>query len=285
MTPDEETIITLPVKASVQYDASASIVFGNQAQALLAGARDYQIDSPTLLAMAAADLQRVKDLQKKVEDTRTSITGPMLKAKTAVDLLFKAPAGYLDQAEAVLKGAILTYTKEQDRLAAEAKRIADEAAARERERLADIERQAQAAADDARRQADALAQAAIDAAAQGDLERAEQLRIESEAHASDAEVAEGNAQAAMTEAAVTSIAPAFSAPTKPAGLGTRTNYIAEVDDLMLLVIAVAAGGAPLECLQANTTFIGQQARAFKKVGRLYAGVTVRAEANLSVRRT
>lgn len=285
MPTPEEVTTTLPVKASVQYDASASIVFGNQAQALLAGARDYQIDSPTLLDMAGADLRRVKILQKEVEDTRTSITGPMLKAKAAVDLLFKAPAHYLDQAEAVLKGAILTYTKEQERLAAEAKREADAAAARERERLAEVERQQQAAAEDARRQAEALAQAAIDAAAQGDLERAEQLRIESETHAEQAEQHEGQVEAAMQEAAVTSIAPAFSAPAKPAGIGSRTNYIAQVDDLKLLVIAVAAGDAPLECLQANTTFIGQQARAFKKIGRLYAGVTVRAEANLSVRRT
>lgn len=285
MTTPEEVTKALPVKASVEYDASASIVFGNQAQALLAGARDYDIDSASLLAMAAADLQRVKDLQKKVEDTRTSITGPMLRAKSAVDLLFKAPAQYLDQAEAVLKGAILTYTQKQERLAAEAKREADEAAARERERLADIERREQIAADDARRQAEALAQAAIDAAVQGDLERAEQLRTEAEAHAVEADVAIGNAQAAMQEAAVTSIAPTFSAAARPSGIGMRTNYVAQVDDLMLLVIAVAAGDAPIECVQPNTTFIGQQARAFKKVGRLYAGVTVRAEANLSVRRS
>jgi hypothetical protein len=56
-----------------------------------------------------------------------------------------------------------------------------------------------------------------------------------------------------------------------------------VENLMSLVQAVAAGKAPVEALQANTTFLGQQARAFKKAGELYPGVTVIAESALSVR--
>jgi hypothetical protein len=56
----------------------------------------------------------------------------------------------------------------------------------------------------------------------------------------------------------------------------RDNWKAEVTDLMALVKAIAAGGPgapPIQCLQANDVFLGQQARSMKNT-LAYPGVKV-----------
>lgn len=59
--------------------------------------------------------------------------------------------------------------------------------------------------------------------------------------------------------------PVYIPPTTPAGFGaaTRRTWGAEVFDFMALVKAVAEGKAPIEAIEANTTFLNQQARALK----------------------
>ena len=108
---------TVQTQGQLAYDASSAIVFTGQAQRALANAADFTIDSDEMLEAAGDDLRGVKGLQKKVEETRTSITGPLNQAIRAINDLFRQPASYLDQAEVKLKGAMLTYTQEQQRLA------------------------------------------------------------------------------------------------------------------------------------------------------------------------
>ena len=67
------------------------------------------------------------------------------------------------------------------------------------------------------------------------------------------------------------------------GISGRVTYAAHVDDLMTLVKAVAEGKAPLEAIGANDKFLGAQARAFKKSGPLYPGVTAIAERGIAAR--
>ena len=55
-----------------------------------------------------------------------------------------------------------------------------------------------------------------------------------------------------------------ASPAKVAGTVGSTKYGAKVTNLMELVKAVAAGKAPIQALEANLTFIGQQARSFKE---------------------
>ena len=50
---------TNDTKGSVAYDASDAIVLGGKAQRLLASAKDYVIDSPTMYELAADDLRSV----------------------------------------------------------------------------------------------------------------------------------------------------------------------------------------------------------------------------------
>ncbi len=254
---------------TVTYDASAALVLTNSAQKALANATDYVIDSPTMFELASDDLKRVKSLQKEVEEKRTGITGPLNQAVKAVNDLFRSPKEYLDKAEATLKRAMVTYTTEQERLAAEARRQAEAEARAERERLAQQEREAQEAA----RRAEAEAQAAAEA---GDQEAAAKAMQQAQA-AQDAA-----AMAAIT-ANVMTIAPQVEAPAKVSGISSRVSYVVEVTDLLALVKAVAAGTAPIECLQADAKFLGAQARAFKKAGQLYPGVLAKEERGIAAR--
>lgn len=254
---------------TVTYDASAAIVLASKAQFALTNAADYVIDSPTMYELAGDDLKQVKTLQKEVETQRTTITSPLNQAVKAVNDLFRQPKEFLDQAEAKLKRAMVTWSSEQDRLAAEARAQAEAAARAERERLAAIERaQAEAA-----RQAQAEAQAA---AAAGDHEAAA-------AAMATAQAAQQQATVAAITAQVVTVAPEVEYRGKVTGISGRTTYSADVTDLMALVRAVAEGTAPIECLQADAKFLGAQARAFKKSGQLYPGVTVVAERSIAAR--
>jgi colicin import membrane protein len=252
---------------TVAYDASAAIVLATKAQNALASASDFVIDSHTMFELASEDLMQVKGLQKEVEAKRTSITGPLNQAVKAVNDLFRSPKDYLDKAEATLKRAMVTWTTEQERLAAIARAEAEAAARAERERLAALEREQQEAARKAQEEAQAAA---------GDQEAAQRAMAEAEAAQQQAAVT------AMTAQVVT-MAPVVEAPAKVTGISGRVTYSAEVTNLLELVQAVAAGTAPLEALQADTKFLGAQARAFKKAGQLYPGVMAVAERSIAAR--
>lgn len=131
---------------TITYDASAALVLASSAQKALVNATDYVIDSHEMFALASDDLKRIEGLQKEVEEKRTGITGPLNQAVKAVNDLFRAPKEYLDKAETTLKRSMVTWTTEQERLAAEARRKAEEEARAERERLARQEAEAQEAA-------------------------------------------------------------------------------------------------------------------------------------------
>jgi hypothetical protein len=278
------TEVTTPaVKATIPYDASSALVFGKKAESFLQVASEYFIDSQELLVMAGEDLQKIKTLQKQVEDTRKTIADPLFRAKQAVDALFKGPADFLLQAEHTLKRTILTYTTEQERLAAAARAEAERLARVERERLAEIERQKQEAARAAEAEAQRLADEALAAIKAGDNAKAEELSQQAHAQAAAAETAQAEADASAQEAAVTTVTPMFTAPARVAGISGRVTYAAQVESLQQLVNAIAEGKAPIEAILPNTVFLGAQARAFKKAGPLYPGVTVVAERGLSAR--
>jgi hypothetical protein len=242
-------------KSTLSYDASIAVTLATKAKGHMLSATDIVIDSPELLEMAAEDLRNIKALAKEVEEKRTSITGPLNKAVKAVNDLFRAPAEYLEAAEGSLKKAILTYTTEQERIAAEARRLAEQQARVERERLA---------AEAAKKEAELEA-----AMATGDDTAIEQAQAE--------------AFAAVVVSQAVTVTPIASAPAKVTGISSRTNHVAEVTDLMALVKAVADGKAPIQCLVADTKFLNAQAKAFKRDGELYPGVIGKAERSLSAR--
>lgn len=267
----------------VEYDASTAVVLAEHAQAALASATDLVIDSETMYELASDELKNIKALQKTVEEKRTSITGPLNAALKAVNDLFRAPKEFLDKAEAVCKRSMITYATEQERIAAEARRVAEEAARKERERLAAEQREQERQAHEAAEASARAAREAREAAARGDAEAAAAAAAESRRQSEAAQAAQAEAQATAQTAEVVTVTPTVASPAKVVGISGRMNYAAQVDNLMALVKAVADGTAPLECICANDKFLGAQARAFKRAGPLYPGVTAVAERSLAAR--
>jgi len=270
-------------KGTVAYDASTAVVLAGQAQAALTSAKDLIIDSPAMYELAGEELKNIKTLQKTVEEKRTAITGPLNQALKAVNDLFRAPKEYLEQAEQACKRPMVAYTQEQERIAAEARRVAEEQAAAERRRLAAEQAEQERLAREAAAAATRALEEAAAAAAAGDREAQAKAEEEARAQAQAAENAQAEAQAAATTAEVISMPIAAPAVSKVSGVSGRVNYTAQVDDLMTLVKAVAEGKAPVQCLCADEKFLGAQARAFKKAGPLFPGVTAVAERSLSAR--
>lgn len=252
----------LAVKAIQQADAKYQL------------ADAYVIDSPEMYEMAGEELRAIATKLKEVEETRLSITRPLDETKRRVMDLFHRPLERLEEANSLLRGRMLEYKREEDRKAAEARAAAERAAELERQRL---ERERVEAEERARELAN---QAAVVA----DAGEAERLRQE----ADDAAQAAQDAAEAAELAEVAPVAlPAVTAP-KAAGVSSRQNWKAEVTDLGALVTAAAAALANgddtlLAYLQANTTTLGQVAKALKAQARI-PGVRVYAEEALTVRR-
>lgn len=265
-------------QGSVVYDASAAVVLGTKAQRMLTTAQGYAIDSPTMYELAAEDLRAVKLLAKDVEEKRTAITGPLNQAVKAVNNLFRAPATYLEQAESTLKGAMLTYDREQQRKAEEARREAERKAREERER---IEAEARETARKAKEEADRIAQEAAAAAAAGDQVKADELAIQAE-NTATAGAAEAEAIAVAAELVVAAPVPIATAAPKIAGLSTRQNWKARLTDKMALIRFIAEHPEHQHLLDVNQSSINQLAKAQKEAMNL-PGVEAYPDAVMSAR--
>jgi hypothetical protein len=125
-----------------------------QTETLLEVGSNYRVANAGDYQVAGIELQRVKGAQKRLDDLRKSMTKPLDAAKKAIMDFFRTPEDKLARAESGIKRAMIGYQSEQDRKRREEQARVDEAARKERERLA---AQAQKAA------------------ASGKVERAEQL--------------------------------------------------------------------------------------------------------------
>lgn len=216
MNPSE---ILAPVASLTLPDAQD---LSGRAQRALAFIRDLSITSPDEYELAADELRAIKARAARLEEQRTGITGPINRALKAINDLFRGPSELLAEAERTLKSKMLAYDQEQARIAAAARRKAEEAAAIERARLAE-----EAAA--RQREAAEQAAAAEHAQAEGDIQaadlaRAAAIRAQSEA-----------AAAATTAQLVTAAPPASELQAKPKGIATVATIQFEVVDLHALV--------------------------------------------------
>lgn len=106
---------------------------------VLVAAVEYKITTPKAYTDSAARLREIKSIQKQIDDAEKSITKPMNDALKAARDLFRAPKEAAAKAETLIKRAISGYVDEQRRIQAEEQRKADEAARKERERLAKLQ--------------------------------------------------------------------------------------------------------------------------------------------------
>lgn len=214
-----------------------------RAQAALKMVESMVIDSQETYDLAADELKAIKTKAKTLEDQRTAITGPINKALKAINDLFRGPTQYLEQAEKIIKTKMLTYSTEQERIAAEERRRAEAAVRAEQERLA---REAAAKEAAAKAEADALIAA-------GNAEKA----------------AEVQANAAIEAASLAATAQVMTAPVvevsvaKVAGISTRSVWKAECTDKAALIAFVAANPQFLNLLDVNTSALNQMAKAMK----------------------
>lgn len=260
-TPQPEIIQAKAIKLADQAFASAEAV---------------EIDSPEMFQVAGAELQAIKTRAKEIEEMRLSITRPLDDAKRRVMDLFKVPLATLERAEGLVKNAMLTYQRAEQKKAEDARREAEAKAQAEREEAARAQREAEATAAAAREAAEA-------AAAAGNTEAAAKAAEE----AAEAEAAAEEAQAVVELADIAPPPMPTLGKPKAAGVSTRQNWKHEVTDFAALVVAAAAAhknGDPtlLGYLQANETAIGQVARALKAQARI-PGVRIYAEDALAVR--
>lgn len=218
----------------------------NDANSIVEVAEAYEITDQTMYEMAGNELGRIKAKAKQIDAIREDLKRPILEAGRKVDAFFRTPLDALKRAEDVLKGRMLTYSRqiEADRRAREeaARRAAEEAARAERE-----------AAEKAAAEAHARAQAAIDA---GDVHKAAEETATAHAVVADAQI--------RTESMVlaASQSPASVAPIAR-GIGIRDSWKAQVVDFHALVRAAAENPAYLVYLQANEQALGALARSAK----------------------
>lgn len=213
------------VEVSIPQPSSSA---SDRASAALSLAQSMSVTTAEQYSAGAAELQGIKAKFREIDEARKQLVKPINEAHKRVQEFFSGPLDFLSKAEAIIKGKLVVYQNEQDRLRREEQRRAEEAARKERERL---ESQAREAERKAREKADADRRAAEAAAAAGRAEEA--ARLAARAAATETKAAEK--AEALEQRAASVVAPVVHRETpKVAGLKTREVFKFEIVDAGLL---------------------------------------------------
>jgi len=246
----------------------------------LALAREYRVTTVAEYETGAARLREIKGQEKALIAKRKELTDPLDEARRKIMDFFRAPLAHLEEAEAAIKRSLGKYDDEQRKIREQAEREAAEAARREQARLAEEAAKAELAARAKREAEEAKAREKREAEEakarvleeQGRLEAAEQRRMAAEEEERRRLEAAQEAEAARLREAEAKRLAAATMPSAPVvhvdrpkvtGLSSRENWSAEVTDKMALVKAIAAGEAPLDLVQINTSVLNRLAKALK----------------------
>jgi colicin import membrane protein len=193
------------------------------------------IDSPEMADLANDEMRSCKAAAKKLDEMRKAFIEPAKQIIATADGMFKPALEALVQAEGVYKTKLLGWTREQERIAEEARRQAAEA-----ERKARAEAEAKAAAlrakaeqeaAEKRRQAQEAEQARLKAEAEGNARAAAAAAAQAARLQQEAQSKTDEAEAKATDVALT-VAASAPAPipvaTAPKGFGSRENWVAEL---------------------------------------------------------
>lgn len=188
------------------------------------------IDQPSY-EIAAGFLKNVKDMAKKVEISRKSIVDPINKAKDAIQALFNPVLLRLENSERHLKGLMIAYSTEQERIRAEKEeKLRQQAAVEEaRQRKIKEEQERQWREKENAAAAELARQNALIANAKNEKQRAEAEAAAAIAKAEQAKAAAKAEERAQQAAEVQVIAPTI-APTfqKAAGTSLKKNWKARI---------------------------------------------------------
>lgn len=204
--------------------------------------------------------KEIRDMMKEVAETFDPIIEAAHRShKKALEqkAKFYKP---LEDAQKSIKSLMSAYDAEQERIRkAEQDRLAEIARKEEEARIAEELRILE---EERKAEEERLMQAAIEAEKNGNKAQAEEL----------INVAEERSQEAAQAAAEIKAAPVYvppvvvpkATPKLAGGPVYQTRWKHQVVNLMDLVKAVASGRAPINALQANDVFLGQQARSLKE---------------------
>lgn len=129
MTTQTQETIKETVEVSVTNAALENI---SEANKLATVVRELKITNSQEYQSSGNFLKQIKTVSKIIDDGRKEITKPLDDAKKRVMDFFKDPLNELSEAERLLKGAILTYQREQQRITQQ-KQLEAEAKARAEE--------------------------------------------------------------------------------------------------------------------------------------------------------
>lgn len=237
------------------------------------------IKTPEQFTSAGELLKAVKGAIKQIEDQRVAITKPINESLRAVNAQAKEAAEPFLKAETAIKGAMVTYSDEQERIRREEQRRVEAAAAAERARLAALqreeERKAREKAEALRREQEEAARRAREAEAAGRAEEARKAAAEAAKLAAQAvKVEEKSADKIETlqlrEAMVVAPVVEREAP-KVAGVSTREVWRFEVLD---------AAQVPRQYLAVDEAKIRKVVQALKADAQI-PGVRVWSERQLA----
>lgn len=217
--------ILAPIAALSLPDQSAMTTRADRALAFIEA---FQVDSAENYGLAADELKAIKTKAASIEQQRTSLTVPLNNVLRGINDLFRGPADTLAKGEKLLKGKMLAWDQEQERLAAAERKRAEDAARAERERIA-------AEAAERQRIADEATAAAAAAAKKGDTEAAAVAQAA-------ADRANAESQTLATTAQLVVAAPvATIEKTAAKGISTSKKIDFDVTSLRLLVAYIATG--------------------------------------------
>lgn len=181
-SPASTAILTRPTAEMPEVKRALT-----QANMLYTAAEVVIIDSPEMYRTAADELNALRGKWRAMEDQRKHLKEPFLEGGRRIDEFFKAPLERIAAAGKLIESRMVEYKTEQDRIAEEKRRAAEELARREREELERQQREAEEEARKAREQAEREAREA--------RERADAERRQREAEAEAARKA-GDEEAA-----------------------------------------------------------------------------------------
>ena len=211
-----------------------------RAAATLESSRAMTITSPQQYTAGADELKAIKGKWREIDEARKDLVKPIDEARKRIQAFFAKPLSYLEQSESIIKGKLVEYQNEQERIRREAQRKAEDAARKEREKLEAAAREIERKA---REKAEADRKAAEAAAAAGRSE--ESAKLAARADAAEAKAADKAEQMQARAASVVAPIVQREAP-KVSGIKTRDVMRFEVTNPALV---------PREYLSINETAI------------------------------
>ncbi len=122
-------IITLTESESTKIEQARG-----SAAAVVAAAHDLTVENADQAERAGGILRDLQTVRKRAESERKDLTAPYRAHERQINDQYREPSAMLDKADGIIRGKVLAYQREQERIRAEQQRELDRIAAEQRAR-------------------------------------------------------------------------------------------------------------------------------------------------------